>query len=390
MTLTRPAAISYPWAANATSGFTHTVPTDDPGTGGLASWKLGFPPATFGISPGAVPPNGSDMNGALNALSANIQWVNSGKPAIFDSALSTAIGGYPAGSVLCLSDGYTYVISTANANANDPNSGIGGSTHWAPFGGTVAMAGNYGVDTGAVNAYAMAGTPPIPSPAPIGTMITFVSQNANTGVSTLNGAALRNNAGGFLVAGDITVGKVYTAVMQASGNWAITSTLPSQSSATFYSISSSLTGGITVSGASAILPLSSGSTIRHLSFTALSDCEVVVGGSSFAVGHDDVTPGGGHCGYILTAQKNGTPEASSTIWLSNAGSGDRITDDINVLQVVVNSSGGGVSGTIWFPTTGISLAAGNTLVIDMNDTYLSSAWIPDNWKMNVSLSVFGK
>jgi hypothetical protein len=238
MSITRPATIQNAWASTASGGYINTVPQTGSGVGGAANWQLGFPPTTFGV--GAIPPNGADINGGLNVISANIQWTNAGMPPVFDSVLSAAIGGYPKGAVLCLADGLTYVISVVANNTANPNSaGVGplSGSNWFPFGGPLAGAGNTGYDFGS-SANARVVAMPLPQTQNIpGTVGIIVSSYANTGAVTLNcgGGALPllNNVGGALVANDIVVGMVYHVALHQSGSsWIILNPVTSQLNAT--------------------------------------------------------------------------------------------------------------------------------------------------------------
>ncbi len=111
----------------ANSGTKNAIPTASQIgiTPGAASLTDGFPPLTFTpLAAGGIPPSGADFNGILNLLSANIQWQNAGGQYVYNSAFSTAIGGYPTGAVLLSSDGSTEWISTADNNTTDPDSSI--------------------------------------------------------------------------------------------------------------------------------------------------------------------------------------------------------------------------------------------------------------------------
>lgn len=109
-------------------------------TDGAASFTDGFPPLTM-TDPGAggVPPDGRDFNGAFYALSAAIRWNQAGGRPTYDSAFSTAVGGYPIGSVLQAADQSGFWISTANNNTNNPDTG---GANWIPllFLGSTAQA----------------------------------------------------------------------------------------------------------------------------------------------------------------------------------------------------------------------------------------------------------
>ncbi len=57
-----------------------------------------FSPITMTIkAAGGLPPDGRDMNQALNELYTGYRWHNAGAGYPFDADFATAIGGYPAG-----------------------------------------------------------------------------------------------------------------------------------------------------------------------------------------------------------------------------------------------------------------------------------------------------
>jgi hypothetical protein len=126
-----PAKFQVPFAADATPGTTiRTIPltTSAPGA---ASFELGFPPLTFTPIPsGGQAPDGRDFNGILNASTSWDQWFQAGGPVAWDSAFSTAIGGYMKGSVVAAATLGNYWISTADNNTSDPDTG---GANWAVF-----------------------------------------------------------------------------------------------------------------------------------------------------------------------------------------------------------------------------------------------------------------
>lgn len=123
-----PARFKIPFANGAGSGYIRTIPdahqtatsTDAP-----ASFTDGFPPETFvPQASGGVPPSGADFNGILSMISKWSRWQAAGGPAIYDSAFSTAVGGYPKGAKLdsTVTPGLVW-ISTADNNTTDPDGG---------------------------------------------------------------------------------------------------------------------------------------------------------------------------------------------------------------------------------------------------------------------------
>lgn len=113
--------------AFAASGAKNAIPAPSQVgvTPGAASLTDGFPPLTrTPIASGGVPPSGLDMNGILYMLSLWAQWHAGGGPNVYDSAFSTAIGGYPLGARLssATTPGVTWV-NTAENNTSNPDTG---------------------------------------------------------------------------------------------------------------------------------------------------------------------------------------------------------------------------------------------------------------------------
>ncbi len=125
--------ILQPFANDAVDPtYINPIPNADPGTPGRASMELGFPPATMTPkTSGGTPPFGQDMNGILYLLSSHAMAVQAGQPYLFDSALSTAIGGYPKGIVLGMADETGLWINQAAGNTTDPDGGS--AANWQPL-----------------------------------------------------------------------------------------------------------------------------------------------------------------------------------------------------------------------------------------------------------------
>ena len=131
--VTRPSNYPLPFA---NSGAKNTIPTPATGTG-KASFTEGFPAVTMlPLTAGGIPPEGKDFNGILYDVTTHTVWVNAGGQYQFDAALSTAIGGYPAGMVLQNNAGTASYVSAVANNTTDFNtdpSSIG--TLWLPYSG---------------------------------------------------------------------------------------------------------------------------------------------------------------------------------------------------------------------------------------------------------------
>jgi hypothetical protein len=79
---------------------------------------------------GGKPPLGQDFNGILNALSTHVFAQQAGQLYRYSSAVSTAIGGYPVGTMLESTDGVTVWFNVVAANTADPDANGAG---WVPM-----------------------------------------------------------------------------------------------------------------------------------------------------------------------------------------------------------------------------------------------------------------
>ena len=219
MPITRPINILTPFASAALAGSINTLPATPSGSN-LASWPEGFPPITMNPV-GGLPPYGQDFNGVLNNISAGLQWAQAGGAPAYDAGLSASIGGYPKGAVLVLNDGFTFVISTASGNTNNPNTvGLGGTSGWQPFGGTLAGAGSWApATTGTGTAYVIAASTPITTYYD-GMRVCFRVSQASTGPCTLDAGGgarpLLSRRAVALGAGSLWVADTYTAVYSST------------------------------------------------------------------------------------------------------------------------------------------------------------------------------
>jgi len=219
-----PTLVPLPFAA---SGSKHAIPTASQIgiTAGAASLTDGFPPLTFTpIASGGVPPDGNDMNGILNLISANTQWANAGGTYPYNAAFSTSIGGYPRGAVLIMAAGTGFWLSTIDNNTTNPESGP--SPNWIAFGPYQTQGGsnNYSADTGTANTYVVT-LSPAPAALIPGLMVRFIVAHTNTGASTLNvngtGAITITMDGTNLpYAGQISVGALVNVVFDGT-SWQI-------------------------------------------------------------------------------------------------------------------------------------------------------------------------
>lgn len=123
-----PARFPIPWANSARGSCIRPIPTPSQTpstTDAPASLTDGFRPENFtNLSAGGIPPNGADFNGILNWVTKSLRWLQAGAPAIFDSAFSTAVGGYPKGAKLdSLSRPGVTWFNTVDGNTTDPDGG---------------------------------------------------------------------------------------------------------------------------------------------------------------------------------------------------------------------------------------------------------------------------
>ena len=129
-----PPFFNIPFANSAGASYVRSIPQASQigVTPGAASLADGFPPLCFlPVSAGGVPPFGQDMNGILNEITANLQWLQAGGVPSYNAAFSAAIGGYPQGAVLRAAGGGLW-ISTVDNNTTDPDTGGAGWS--APLG----------------------------------------------------------------------------------------------------------------------------------------------------------------------------------------------------------------------------------------------------------------
>ena len=189
-----PVKFPIPFANAAGGAYIRPVPTASqlPGTPGAASLTDGFTPVTFlDILAGGIPPDGRDVNGLLKQMTAWLRWEQSGAPHHYDSAFSTAIGGYPLGAVLTSEAAPgIFWISTAENNASNPDTG--------------------GADWTTLQAMANTWTGVQSHTAPVVLSNNTALQGKNTSgtafqilkVDVLNKTALFSGSGGFRVSND--------------------------------------------------------------------------------------------------------------------------------------------------------------------------------------------
>ena len=157
--------------------------------------------------------SGKDLNGILNEITAAIQWQQVAGLPIYNGTFSTAIGGYPSGAVLRATSTTGLWLSTADNNLTNPETGGAG---WK----IIANPFNFGVDTGAVNAYIVTLSPA--QTLVTGMHIAFTTANSNTTTNptlTINGATINITmpGGGALSAGQMPANAVISLAYNAAG-----------------------------------------------------------------------------------------------------------------------------------------------------------------------------
>jgi len=131
MSLSAPSKIAVPFAENGIKNVIGQDPIIGQ-AGNKATYSVGFPQITMTPkSAGGLPPFGRDMNGILYDTTTILQYNQAGGRYPFDSAFSTAIGGYAKGAVVQRADLLGSWVSQANNNTTSPE---GASTLWQPEG----------------------------------------------------------------------------------------------------------------------------------------------------------------------------------------------------------------------------------------------------------------
>lgn len=199
-----PVQTTVVFASGAGSSYIRNIPVASQIgiTNGAASYTDGFVPLNMTpIASGGVPPYGQDFNGILNALSKAIQWEQAGFFYPFQSSFSTAIGGYPQGTIVLRSDGLGAWLSVADNNTGNPDA-AGGATNW------LAIRANAGSTS-----IALAGANVTPDPSTLGVQVLVL-----TGTLTANVAlVLPLRAGSSWIVENNTTGAFTVTVQGATG-----------------------------------------------------------------------------------------------------------------------------------------------------------------------------
>ena len=144
-----PAKITLPFASGAPTANRATIPqasqiSTNPG---VASFTDGFPPVTMEpVASGGIPPRGQDFNGLLYEMTGWERWTAAAGPNHYDSAFSSAVGGYPQGAVLqSASNPQVSFTSLVDDNTSNPDTGGAG---WAVSSAALYAVGTYSVAVG--------------------------------------------------------------------------------------------------------------------------------------------------------------------------------------------------------------------------------------------------
>lgn len=124
-----------------TNGPREAITATTPSGSNQASYDQGFPPITMTLkSAGGLPPKGQDMNQILFELSNIGRYLSAGGGYVYDSAFSTAVGGYPVSAIIPNSTGTGYWLNTIEDNKANPENLTAALTGWVPV-------GSYGTST---------------------------------------------------------------------------------------------------------------------------------------------------------------------------------------------------------------------------------------------------
>lgn len=129
-----PPSVTVAFGRDAMSPYIRVVPvpSQEGIQDGAASWATGFVPLNMTLlTSGGIPPFGSDANGVLNYISANVAWVAAGGTYVFNSQVVANAGGYPLGAIIRSAvTPSQFFYNPTNGNTNDPDSV---PTAWIPF-----------------------------------------------------------------------------------------------------------------------------------------------------------------------------------------------------------------------------------------------------------------
>jgi hypothetical protein len=216
-------------ALGTISGGVLASPSNSPTGASLAD---GFPIIEMtNPNAGGTGPNGGDVNGIFNYLTAFQAWVNAGGQFKFNATLAAAIGGYPVGTVLQLNTGLGSVVSTVTNNTQDPNSAM---TGWAGWSGPSFNNATTFTATGTAPAYVLTPTAALSSLALGASYVVLFTSAGTTGSNTLSvsgtGAKslMQYDQGGNLIPANIYSGLISQCLYNGT-YWIVVDAVPASS-----------------------------------------------------------------------------------------------------------------------------------------------------------------
>lgn len=216
----------------ADSGGKTTIPVTT-ATPGRASLTDGFPALTrTPIASGGIPPDGTDMNGILFEVSGMARWSAAGGPVTYDSAFSTAVGGYPRGSVLTNTSYNGQWLCTINNNTNDPDASGANWMNLVRTKTTITATGSLSIrNLGIVLVDATAGNITVTLPghsAAIGIPLYFEFVRVDTTANTVTISRSGSNMIEGLVSMPLAVGNRISLMSDGVSAWSVLSATAGQ------------------------------------------------------------------------------------------------------------------------------------------------------------------
>lgn len=197
-----PPVIPEPFGKNADPSFIQSPIPPTTGTPGRASYDLGFPPLTMQpVAAGGVPPYGQDVNGVLNAMSAQEFYFQAGQLWPYNAAVATAIGGYALGARVVSADGKSIWENVQAGNTTDPDNDSTGAS-WAPL-------------------YSAPGIPPVGGGPVTGGTVTVPPSIARYRILSINGT-LTSNLAVVLPSGATWIGVQWLVINNTGGAFTTT------------------------------------------------------------------------------------------------------------------------------------------------------------------------
>jgi len=309
---TLPTRQPIPFAESAPAGNRQVIPqTSQIGiTAGAASYPDGFPPVCLiPIASGGTPPWGRDVNGILYNLTLAARYIQAGGNYPYDSTFSTAVGGYPKGSLLLRSDAAGQWLSTADNNTTDPDSTA--SAGW------IAVRANTGAQT-----IAMASGANVPTANQLGAQV-------------------------LLLTGTLTANATLTLPLRAGAQWTVVNNTTGAFTVT---VQGATGAGVSVTQGTGIIAYTDGTNFYAIS-AAVSGAYLPIGGTAVAATKLATARAFNLSGIVTTAGAvNFDGTANVTINITdialtaaevNTGLGYTAADDSNVVHKTGTETIGG-------------------------------------------------